>query len=371
MIELRFHYDHAVATLPVIPPEVLERATVTDLRLLMCLAMSGAPLTGDTAEATVAAIAAHCHLGQVETAASLAFWRGTGILDMNDGGASVTAASRKASKVQTKQPEPSAPTEASPTTVVRKATSGDQIPQYSATELADLLESRAETKANIDECQRIWGKIFNYREINILLVLSDYLGLDWDYIMSLLARCASDLEKQGANRSMHYVEKTALSYYDEGIRTLDELQEKFRRLDTLKDAQSQLRTLFGMGDRRLTPRETKFFSTWLYDFQYDLDIIRMAYDVTVDIKGDPNMAYMNSVLSNWNRDGLRTPADIEAHNAAYRAEQEKSRTTETTGRRRGAEPATPSGSFDTDDFFGAAVRRSLGEDFNPTTISSK
>ena len=115
--------------------------------------------------------------------------------------------------------------------------------------------------------------------------------------------------------------------------------------------------MFGMGDRALTPAEKKKFSTWLYEYQYGLDVITRAFEVTVDAKGSPNLKYMDAVLANWNRDGLRTLEDIEASEARFQAQKAE---------KLNKKPASDGqGSFNTDDFFAAAVRRSLGDDFDP------
>ena len=89
---------------------------------------------------------------------------------------------------------------------------------------------------------------------------------------------------------------------------------------------------------------------------FDIDIIKLAYNVTVDAKGSPSIAYVNSVLANWNRDGLRTADAIEKAQEEFKAAKNK------TGKKSGD---SESGSFDTDDFFNAALRRSFGEDFKP------
>jgi DnaD/phage-associated family protein len=126
----------------------------------------------------------------------------------------------------------------------------------------------------------------------------------------------------------------------------------------MEEVEGQLRRMFGMGERALTPTEKKKFSAWLYDYRYGMDVITRAFEVTVDAKGSPNLKYMDAVLSNWNRDGLRTISDVEAAEAKFQAEK----TAKASGNKiaEGRE-----GSFNTDDFFAAAVRRSLGEDFDP------
>jgi DNA replication protein DnaD len=66
---------------------------------------------------------------------------------------------------------------------------------------------------------------------------------------------------------------------------------------------------------------------------------------------------MDAVLANWNRDGLRTLADIENSEASFQARKAE---------KAGKKPAPDGqGSFNTDDFFAAAVRRSFGDDFDP------
>jgi DnaD/phage-associated family protein len=120
----------------------------------------------------------------------------------------------------------------------------------------------------------------------------------------------------------------------------------------------KLRRLFGIGDQALSAKQKKCFSTWVYDYHFDMEIITLAYNRAVDNTGSTKinhlMNYVNSTLDSWNNENLRTPEQIEAADAAFRAERD--------GEKAGK---SQTGSFDTDDFFVAAVRRSLGDDFDP------
>ncbi len=349
MMHIKIHYGGAVTTVPTVDAAILARATADDLRVLLCLcARGGQAPVGENMDDLCAAVGRAAGCSAVSAAASIAFWRGTGVLEP-EGSAPVSATA-----LPLPTPNAEAPIkQVTPHVTVRRAE--DHIPRYTTAEMNELLENRRETRENIDECNRIWGDLLNTAEVNILLGLSDYLGLDWDYILSLMARCVADMDRLGMKHSMRHVEKQALRFYDEEIRTLDALQEKFRALDKLRDAEGQLRALFGMGDRLLTPTEKKYFSTWLHDFRFDYEIIELAYTIAVDTKGTPKMAYMNSILANWNRDDLRTPAAIEASQAAFRADRERKRTADPSAK------TAEGGSFDTENFFDAAVRRSLGD----------
>jgi DnaD/phage-associated family protein len=54
--------------------------------------------------------------------------------------------------------------------------------------------------------------------------------------------------------------------------------------------------MFGLGSRNLTPREKKYFSAWLYEYKYSIEIIEMAYNIAVDTKGTPQINYINGIL---------------------------------------------------------------------------
>ena len=364
-MNIQLQYGTAVAAVPAAALAVMDRATQTDLRVLLTLAADPPLLTGDSFGACVGSIAARlgCTPAQVET--SLSFWRGAGILNIvseEQASAAVAETSpREAPKTEPAvriAPAPAAEKEEPKEPHAHKLRPADALPHYTSAELADLLESRREAADYLKECQNVWGKMFNVHEHNIILGLTDYLGLEWDYVLTLLAFCGDEQDKRGIKRSLRYVETRAFAFYDEGVTDLPSLQDKLRKLEQMEEVEGQLRRMFGMGERALTPTEKKKFSSWLYEYRYGMDIITHAFEVTVDAKGSPNLKYMDAVLANWNRDGLRTLEDIQAAEEKFRADK---------AGKKGKTAPEEQGSFNTDDFFAAAVRRSLGEDFDPNS----
>lgn len=360
---IKIQYDTSVISVPGKITDLLDRASGNDLRVLLTLCESPdlCKSCGDSTSAE--ALAAMLDISPSDVDASIAFWRGAGVIvpDSKSKRAKRTATAQiTEAPAEQAAPAPT-PVKAEAPAVsdkTRKVARRDELPAYTTEQLTALLEERADTAEYINECQRLWGKMLNTHEINILLGLVDYLGLEWEYILLLLAHCMKTQERRGVRKSFHYVEKTAFAFYDEGVCDILALEERIRRAEMMAETEGKLRTLFGMGARALTPRETKYFATWLYEFKYDMDVIRLAYEVTVDTKGAFNISYMNSVLANWNRDGLRTPEDIQKAMDAFREEKESKKQPKV---QKGSKQ--DGGSFDTDDFFAAAVRRSLGDDF--------
>jgi DnaD/phage-associated family protein len=318
-MNIRINYGTAVATVPAAALAVMDRATKQDLTVLLTLAADPALLGGAPGEcAGIIAARLGCPASQIET--SLSFWRGAGVLTVTEESERITPAAPSLPE-EKPAPAPESSKEEPKETRPARPRPAAELPRCTSAELADLLEARKDVNDFLRECQNVWGEMFNTHQTNTILGFVDYLGLEWDYILALLAFGVREQDKRGVKRSLRYVEKMAFDFYDEGITDLPALQEKIRRLEQTAEVEGSLRRMFGMGERALTPAEKKKFSTWLYEYQYGLDVITRAFEVTVDAKGSPNLKYMDAVLANWNRDGLRTLEDIEASEARFQAQK--------------------------------------------------
>ena len=132
--------------------------------------------------------------------------------------------------------------------------------------------------------------------------------------------------------------------YDDGYTQTHEVVERIAVIERSKDEIYKIKQLFGMGDRELSRTEKAMFEKWTQKFEYGIDIVRLAYDITVDAIQKPVPKYANSILEKWYGEGLKTVAEIE--------EYEKGK----------KEPKTEGEkSYDLDDFFEAALARSFDD----------
>lgn len=317
------NYGSKVAVVPEKALEVSARAGEVELRVLLGLCAHGGSVD-------IKKLARSFSLSEDDVKSALAFWRGAGVIELGDSKEAVSE------EIAAEKVAPAKPEEKT-SEATKKLRRADELPQYTSDQLSDILEQRKETATLIDECQNIMGKVFNVKEINVLMGLVDYLELDCEYIMMLLSYCVSLGKK-----TLHYAEKLAFALYDAGITTGEQLSAELRRRELASDAEGRIRTLFGIGERAFTTKEKKFICSWINDMNYSIEIIEKAYEVTADATGKGSFPYANTILERWNAAGLRTLDQIE-----------------TSYKKSGSE--SPSvGSFDTDSFFEAAVRRSLG-----------
>ena len=128
---------------------------------------------------------------------------------------------------------------------------------------------------------------------------------------------------------------------------MDALGDRLGELEAAADLGGYYRTLSGVGKRSFTERESKFLTQW-GKWNIKPDLLKLAYEVSVDATGAPSMPYINKVLSNWKEAGYTTAEQVVKAMEQYKQKKE-------------SRPAAVSSNstFDTDEFFEAALRRTL------------
>lgn len=323
---ININYGNKVTVIPGAVTDCLNHASLNDMKVLLAISAES-----DRGDADLKAIADELKMEMGVLLSSLGFWQKAGILSMSE------AIHINAEKEQAPQKE-NDNKNGKKNKVLRKS---DEVPRYTTEELSVILEKREETSHLIDECQQIFGKIFNTHEINIVLGLVDYLALGWDYVMELLGFCA----RQGKH-SINYVERTAFSFVESGVDTVESLKIKIAELEVIKSNENFVRKLFGMKSRALTAKEKKCISQWFGSFGYGEAIVNRAYELTVAATNEASVPYANAILERWFSEGIKTLEDVD------KAETERAEANK-------KEPE--SGSFDTDDFFEAALKRSYSK----------
>lgn len=295
-----------------LPRALYDKLTIADeneLRVLLTVACEqNASNDFDTQKC---ADALGISINDVENA--LQFWRGAGIIKTS-GKKSISAKTAPSAK--------------------------NDIPNYSGEQINTLFEQHAELSKLIEECQKIAGKTFNPFEINKVVAMYDYLGVSAAFILTVFAYCASKNKT-----TIHYIEKTVYNLYDEGIDTEEKLEVYLQHKEKRDSVFGAIRSIFGMGSRSLTAREKSCFEIWTEKWSFSLDIIKRAYEITVNSTAKPSVSYANKILENWHNAGLTTLEQIDDANNSFRSSKKQS----TSGK---AE------SFDTDEFFDASLRKS-------------
>ncbi len=323
-------YKNRIINLPaetVLP----ELSTATREELAVLIAVTASP------EFDVSALAVKLNITEAMLLSAVSHWTRRGVISVTESKESCASAAPRASA------RASGEGAAVNTNVKRtSALAHSTVPHYTSDETARYLEENPSFTALVDSCQMILGKVFSVAEITILIGMADHLGLSAEYIMLLFAH-AKNLGKD----SVRYIEKMALSLFDKGIVTYPELIDEVARKEASASMEAFVRKLFGIGRRALIDSEKTMIDRWTNEYAMDRDMIRHAYEITVAKTTEPSFPYMNAVIENWHKAGY---ADMEA---ITRAEEAYKRDKDA---KEGKDPMKSS--FDTDEFFEAALRRS-------------
>lgn len=275
--------------------KMLKNAGAAELRVLIYLFAQGDYTAGEAARELGLSIS------EVESA--VAFWRGAGIIELS---------SCKKTK--------------------KSSSSVNLYQTYDSETLSEAVEKDNEFRSVCDTIGEQMGKLLNKNDYNSLYYLYDYVGLPADLICGITEYCT-----QQKKFSMQYMLKTALGMYDDGIDSYEKLENHLSKREKAKTSIGKLRKLCGMGERQLSKKETEFVERWFLQWDMPFELISLAYEKTVDSTGKLNFSYMNSILKSWYNSGYKTEEDIKI----------------------GDKKESVKSSFDTDEFFEAAVKRSM------------
>lgn len=217
----------------------------------------------------------------------------------------------------------------------RKSVSANTHPTLTGKQIAAFTQKHREFGALCDECQHVMGKSFTAVDFNNLLQLKEYFGFSDEFILLLVEHCV-EIEKS----SWAYIRKTAANLYDEGINSYSRLENHFAARKNKRSVEYKIRKLLGIGEREFTKNEKTHIEKWL-SLKISYELLKKAYEITVDKTNSVSLAYMSKVLDNWLSNGLTTIEAVERASAEYEKKKESKMS-----------------SFDTDDFFEAALKRS-------------
>lgn len=329
-MKLSLNFGSAVVSLPAATIGYLDKADPLTLKLYLHLAAEA-----ELRESFDAAdFAKRFAVTVKEVEAALAFWQNAGLLSAE----SIETAAKKPAKKTVSVSEKTSENGESVTVVT-----SDRMPNYTGREIEALFHENPSLQQLVDECQGMAGKMFGAHEINRVIGMADVLRLDHDSILLLFGYAASI-----GKCSVAYVVKIAQSLVNEGICTYSEVEAYIAAKEQIYSIEKLIRRLGGIGGRAFSAKENRFIAAWS-EYGFEEEILTLAYEITVNNTGEFAFPYMNKILVNWHEAGYKTKAEIEDALGSYQKKKED-----------------PKASFDVDEFFEAAIKRTQNRSVKTT-----
>jgi DnaD/phage-associated family protein len=145
----------------------------------------------------------------------------------------------------------------------------------------------------------------------------DKYQFDEDVMYALFSHC---YEHNGLAKN--YIIKVADSWHSKNIKNSFDLDRYFIQYQKLKDVRLKVLKKLKMS-RLLTEYEENFLEKWLVEYGYGFDVIELALRKTTATP-NPSFNYINAILNNWYKIGLKTKEEILASEKAGKANKAKS-----------------------------------------------
>lgn len=179
---------------------------------------------------------------------------------------------------------------------------------YSAAEL-NRLKEESDIQELLFVAEHYIGHPLNATEMNAILYWRETLNFSADLIDYLIESCVTKNHK-----SIHYMEKIALSWAKDGITTVTAAKAQTSAHSGILSA---VRKAFGIQGRDFVPYEKTYIDTWQKEYGFDEQIIAAACERTIRSIHQVSFEYADKILKNWHRHQVHTMQDIQALDALH------------------------------------------------------
>ncbi|MBQ9631462.1 MAG: DnaD domain protein [Lachnospiraceae bacterium] len=176
----------------------------------------------------------------------------------------------------------------------RNAIRGAVGHSYSADEMS-LLGQNEDVREMLCVTERYMGRPLASVESDMVLYWYDGMGMSADLIVYLVEYCL-----EHGHKSIHYMNKVAISWVDKGVSTVEEAREQTESFDSKS---SVVAVEFGISDRGLVPTERAYLQKWQSEYGFSKELIGEACRRTILKTGRPNFQYADSILKSWKEAG--------------------------------------------------------------------
>lgn len=181
-------------------------------------------------------------------------------------------------------------------------------PEYTLNDIKAFQESE-HTSELLFIAEQYLKKTLSANDIRSILFLTDTLHFSNDLIDYLLQYCV-----QRGKKDFRYIEKVAISWAEEGIKTPLDASTYASRYD--RNVYTVMNAL-GKGNTP-TSTEVDFIKRWYNEWGFSMEVILEACERTVLATDKHRFEYADKILSCWKKDGVHHKADIEKNDLLYK-----------------------------------------------------
>ncbi len=193
------------------------------------------------------------------------------------------------------------------------------VPEKKAIALTSF-KAQKELKSLFFIAEQYLGKTLSKTDVDAITYFYESLSMSADLIEYLIESCV-----ENGHKSIHYIQKVALSWADNGVTTKEQARQSSMAYS--KNCYTVLNA-FGIKNRGPAAAELAFIKKWSEELGFSLELIQEACSRTITAIHQPSFEYADSILNKWNENQVHHLQDIAALDTAFQKEKSSKKTAE-------------------------------------------
>ena len=178
-------------------------------------------------------------------------------------------------------------------------------PRYSPQEISRKIKNSDRSNQVFVLAEKLYSRPLKHSEQQILMEIIEYAALPVDVTMMLLEFCHSI-----GKTSLHYIHKTAITWAEEEINTIELADSRIKELRAFTYVESKIKREMEYNSV-FSKKQKEYISTWTSKLNFSVEMVLLAYQITLDSAGKLSFQYMNKILETWYAKGFTKPEQVE------------------------------------------------------------
>ncbi len=174
-----------------------------------------------------------------------------------------------------------------------------------ASEVATAIREKEELRFLFSVLEQLYGRPLTQTETKGYVYICEYMGLPADVILMAAEYCMDNGKSQ-----FTYIQKVCAAWSEEEINTHTRAEEYLKEQNRRHSREETIRSALGISSN-LSKKQKEYIAFWYDRLGFDLEMILLAYERTMDRIGQLSFPYMSKILQNWHENGIMTPQDAE------------------------------------------------------------
>ena len=162
------------------------------------------------------------------------------------------------------------------------------------------------TKDMLSDIEKLLARTLSGKEMQMYISwLSDF-NFPPELILLLIEYSVSK-----GKTDYRYIERIAVSWHDNNIKSIEDAQMFIKKHEDKWIKIRKLLSYLGIKDAEIMKPQEQMLDKWFNSFNFSLDMIYRACDITFARINKADFKYIDAILTNWYKDGIKTLADID------------------------------------------------------------